>query len=41
MCLVLFGRTTDKDFSEMNKDELDDIEDDIDEDDEKMFEMYR
>ena len=39
--LVSFGRTTDKDFSEMNKDELDDIEDDIDEDDEKMFEMYR
>lgn len=25
----------------MDKDELDDMEDDIDEDDERMFEMYR
>lgn len=34
-------RSHDKEFSEMDKDELDDMEDDIDEDDEKMFEMYR
>lgn len=34
-------RSQDKDYGDMNKDELDDLEDDIDEDDEQAFEMYR
>lgn len=34
-------RSQGKAFEDMNKDELDELEDDIDEDDEKVFEMYR
>lgn len=35
------ARAQGKAFEDMDKDELDGLEDDIDEEDEKMFEMYR
>ena len=38
---VFNGFSTGKTFDEMNADELDDIEDDVDEEEERLFEEYR
>lgn len=39
--MYVLCRTKDKEYGEMSREELDDLEDDVDDEDEKAFEMYR